>query len=211
MKAWWTAQSVRIDALGLRERVFLFLAILVCLMALADTLWLSPAQTEHTQLTQRFNKQNAELQKLRDELRAMPKLVDPNLALRAELGQVKIRLDGLDAEIKTLTAPATGDTPLTQVLVHFLRRYDKLTLVRTATLPSLAFAAAPLQGVGPVASGVSRQGIELTVAGPYPELIRMVQTLEKAIPALRWGDMKMAAETLPPQLTLQVFVIGVQP
>lgn len=211
MKAWWTAQSSRIDALGLRERVFLFLAILVCLMAFADALWLSPAQTEHTQLTQRFNKQNAELQRLRDELRAMPKLVDPNLALRTDLNQAKARLDVLDTEIKTLTAPATAGTPLAQVLVHFLRRYDKLTLIRTATLPSPAAAVVPVQGAGPVTSGISRQGIELTVAGPYPELIRMVQTLEKAIPALRWGDMKMAAETLPPQLTLQVFVIGVQP
>ena len=211
MKAWWVAQASRIDALGLRERVSLFLAILVCLMALADTLWLSPAQIEHTQLTQRFNKQNAELQRLRNELSAMPKLVDPNLGLRTELGQVKARLDVLDTEVKALITPATGGTPLAQVLVHFLRSYDKLTLVRMVTLPSSVAAVAPVQGAGPDTSGIQRQGIEVTVAGPYPDLIRMVQTLEKAIPALRWGDMKMAAEKLPPQLTLQVFVVGVQP
>ncbi len=211
MKAWWAAQALRIDALGLRERVFLFLALLVCLMALADTLWLSPAQVEHAQLTQRFTKQNAELQRLRDELRAMPKLVDPNLVLRSELAQVKARLEVLDTEVKGLTASATGGMPLAQVLVHFLRRYENLTLIRTATLPMPAVAVAPVQGAGPITSGIQRQGIELTVAGSYPELIRMVQTLEKAIPALRWSDMKLSAEKLPPQLTLQVFVVGVQP
>ena len=211
MKAWWAIQSARIDALGLRERIFLFLAVLVCLIALVDTLWLSPAQIEHTQLTQRYNKQNAELQRLRIELQTMPKIVDPNQALRAELTQTGERLDALGTEVKALSASATGGTPLAQVLTHFLRQYDNLTLVRTATLPAPAVTAAPSQGAGPVTAGLTRQGMELTVAGPYPELIKMVQTLEKAIPALRWGDMKLAAEKLPPQLTLQVFVVGGQP
>ena len=49
MKAWWLAQMARIDNLSLRERIFLFLSILVCALALADTLWLSPAQTAHKQ------------------------------------------------------------------------------------------------------------------------------------------------------------------
>ena len=212
MKAWWTLQSARIDALGLRERVFLFLAVLICLIALVDTLWLSPAQTEHAQLMQRFNKQNAELQRLRNELRAMPKIVAPNQALKAELSQTGERLDQLGVEVKALSVSATGSTPLAQVLTHFLRQYDNITLVRTATLPApaVAVASVPAQGA-PVTASVSRQGIEMTVAGPYPELIRMVQTLERAIPALRWGDMRLAAEKQPPQLTLQVYVVSVQP
>jgi MSHA biogenesis protein MshJ len=37
-----------------------------------------------------------------------------------------------------------------------------------------------------------------------------VRTLELALPTLRWGSMKLNSEKLPPQLTLQVFVVGVQ-
>ena len=51
----------------------------------------------------------------------------------------------------------------------------------------------------------------LTVAGPYPELIRYVQTLEHALPTLRWGDMKLAGDLKPPQLSLQVSVVEVTP
>ena len=39
MKAWWKIQSGRINALSLRERAFLFVTLIICLLALADTLW----------------------------------------------------------------------------------------------------------------------------------------------------------------------------
>ena len=45
MKASWTWLAQRIDALSMRERVILFFAVLVGLLALADTLWLTPAPT----------------------------------------------------------------------------------------------------------------------------------------------------------------------
>jgi MSHA biogenesis protein MshJ len=219
MKKWWSIQSARIDALSLRERVFLFLSVMACGIALIDVLWLSPAQLEHKQLTQRFSKQSTELQRLRDEFTASPKPVDVNAVARAELAQVKARLEAIDKDIGAVSVPAVaGSTPLAQVLVHFLRKYESLTLVRTVALPPEGVAAPPVAPVAPTASGampvsagITRQGLELTVAGPYPELIRMVQTLEKAMPALRWGSMRVSAETLPPQLTLQVFVVGVQP
>jgi len=38
-----------------------------------------------------------------------------------------------------------------------------------------------------------------------------VRTLEKALPNLRWGKMKLTSDTQPPQLSLQVYVVGVQP
>ena len=50
----------------------------------------------------------------------------------------------------------------------------------------------------------------MTVAGPYPELIRYVQTLERALPALRWGEMKLLGDVQPPRLSLQVSVLEVQ-
>ncbi|MDP3700944.1 MAG: hypothetical protein Q8R72_08580 [Hylemonella sp.] len=55
---------------------------------------------------------------------------------------------------------------------------------------------------------VKRQALELTVAGPYAELTRYVQTLEKALPALRWGAMKVNSEQQPTELTLQVWLVG---
>ena len=44
MKAWWIAQSARINALSLRERLFLFISLLVVALALADLIWLTPQE-----------------------------------------------------------------------------------------------------------------------------------------------------------------------
>ena len=204
MKRWWQTLAARIDALSLRERGFLFVSLLVCCLLLADVLWLSPVQTLHRQVTQRFAAQNTELQRLRDELKTSSGETGPGKVMREELVQVKTRLEVVNQEITQMPASAMDETPLSKVLIHFLRRHEGLTLVRTATLPVDNKAA---QESG--ASGLKRQSLELTVAGPYPELIRYVQTLERSLPALRWGTMRMVSDKQPVQLTLQVSLVGV--
>lgn len=221
MKSWWKSwsevQSARINALSLRERVLLFLSVMAACMALVDVLWLEPALAAHKQLTQRFEKQSAELQRLREALRSVSKPVDTNKTVRAEMADVKSHLDAVNQTIKDAVPTATGVTPLTQALVQLLRRYEGLTLVRTsAVAPEVAAAkAAQAAGAGVAAStmavGLTRQGVELTVSGPYPELTRYVQTLETALPNVRWGVMKLKSDKLPPELTLQLFLVGVQP
>lgn len=215
MRSWWKTQSARIDALSLRERVFLFLSVMVVCMVLADTLWLSPAQGAHQQLTQRFGKQSAELQRARDELKTVAKPVDTSKAVRDEIAAAKIGLESVNQTIKDILPSATQATPLAQVLVHFLRRHEGLTLLRTATVAPEAAVAGAAPGVGSGAAalpvGFTRQGVELTVSGSYSELTRYLQTLEKALPQVRWGTMKLKSEKMPPELTLQLFLVGVQP
>lgn len=209
MKQWWKVQADRIDALSLRERVFLFVSLLACCMLLAEVLWLAPARTRHQQLAQRVMAQDAELQKLSETLKNSSSDAGSGKLMREELVQVKTSLEALNQEIDRVPSVALDATPLSQVLVHFLRRHEGLTLVRTNTLPGETSAVKAPQGGQ--ASALTRQGLELTVAGPYPELIRYVQTLERALPALRWGAMKMSGDKQPPQLTLQVFLVGVAP
>ena len=219
MKRWWQnwseVQFGRINALSLRERVFLFLSVTAACVALVDVLWLEPALEAHKQLTQRFEKQSAELQRLREALRSVSKPVDTNKTVRAEVADVKNRLDAANQMIKGAVPTATGVTPLTQALVQLLRRHEGLTLVRTSALAPEAAAAQAVQpaGAGAAAAtvGLTRQGVELTVSGPYPELTRYVQTLETALPNVRWGVMRLKSDKLPPELTLQLFLVGVVP
>ena len=205
MKQFWAILSVRIDALSLRERAILFATLIVSCMLLADVLWLAPVQDMSRQLTLRLTAQSAELQRLRDELKSSGGATGPGKLTREELVQIKARLEEVNQQIKKVPSSALDETPLSTVLVYFLRRHEGLTLVRTATL-NLETKAAREGAV----TGVSRQGLELTVAGSYPELIRYVQTLERALPALRWGTMRIVGGKQPVLLTLQVSLVGVQ-
>lgn len=205
MKHWWVRLATRIDALSLRERVFLFFTVLVLCLLLADVLWLSPVQTRHRQITQQVAAQGEELQRLREELKSTDGDTGPARRMREELAQLRERITVVNQEIQATPQTQGDETPLSKVLVHFLRRHEGLVLVRTATL---AVDNRGSEDSAAAAGQLKRQGLELTVAGPYAELNRYVQTLERALPALRWGAMKLESQTQPAQLTLQVWLVG---
>lgn len=209
MKQQWARLLERIDALSLRERVFLFISVIACALALADVLWLSPAQTQYKQLTQRFASQGAELDRLRLELKSIARPEDPSVAIRAEILAADARLDALNADIKTLVPLAQNGPELEQVLVQLLRRQQGLTLVGLTTLKAEAATAGAASAALP--AGMGKRGLELRVSGSYAELVRYVKTLETAMPSLRWGSLNLKADEQPPELTLQVYVLGVQP
>jgi MSHA biogenesis protein MshJ len=214
MKAWWTVQAARINALSLRERVFLFLSVLAVLLALADVLWLSPAQTTHKQLKQSFERQSAELKSALTAVKALARPIDDGQEEHNEISLVKARQEAVRQDIKTVLPDAGNATPLAQVLTQLLRRHEGLTLVHIAALaPELASDVVPAPAGRPAVPGavVTRQGVEMTVAGPYMDLIRFVQTLENSLPQVRWGVMSLKKDKQDSELSLQLFLLGLKP
>ena len=208
------ALLAKIDAMSLRERAFLFLSILACILALVDMLWLTPVMAANKKLVQQFASQAAELGRLRDELKVVAQPVDPSKAVRADIDAANVRLGALNEDINALLPRAKNGPDLEQVLVQFLRSHEGLTLLGLKTLqsetgPAVAPGAAPVAGALP--AGMTKKGLELRISGPYTGLVRYVQQLETALPALRWGSLALKSEVQPPELTLQVFVLGVQP
>ena len=213
MKKQWQQLALRIDAMQLRERVFLFLAIIITCMALADTLLLTPAQVAHKQATQRYAAQGTELKRLRDELKAGAQPVDAGKAARDDIAAANLRLDAINQEIRAVAPLAQGGPAIEQALVQFLRRQEGLTLVRTETIQNevvspATVAAAAAAGAQPA---LSRRGLELSVSGSYADLVRYLRTLETALPSLRWGMLQLKTTKQSPEMTLQVFVVGVPP
>ena len=208
MKQWWQSLAVRIDAMSLRERGFIFLSVILVVLAMADVLWLSPAQTVHRQVVQRNAAQAVELVRLRAEMIAVAQPVDANKSAREALAATQAQLQHVMQDIKTLAPVAENGPPLEQVLVQFLRRQPGLTLLSTATLAPEAISTS---SAGAAVPGLTKRGLELRVAGPYAELNRYVKTLEAALPSLRWGVLTVKKGPQTAELTLQVFVVGVQP
>ena len=213
MNTSWKSLSTRIDALSLRERAFLFLSLIAVCVALVDQLWLAPARTAYQQAQQGFEQGNVELQRLREELRAKAVQPEPGRKVGEEITQLKASIANANREISALSNATDDAMTLPKVLVHFLRQQKGLTLVRTGNLATDVVSGAtqgPVAGVAAPAA-VARNGLELTVSGSYSELARYVQTLENAMPNLRWGTFKLVADQQPPQLSLQVFFVGPQP
>ena len=214
MSAAWKKLAARIDALGLRERVFLFLSVIVVCVAIVDSVWVSPARLQHQQVRQQFDSNAAEMRQLQDEQRLKALQPDPARQVREEFDKVRAQIETSNRSIAALSAVAVGSTSLPDLLVHFLRRHQSLTLVRTASVtvqPSLPGATPSGAPERAAPANAARLGQELTIAGPYPALVAYVRSLETAMPDLRWGALTIKADQQPPELTLQVFLIGSQP
>ena len=199
--------TARLDALSLRERIFLFLSVLVVCAAVLDALWLSPAQTQHKQLMLRFDKQSQELNRLREVVRSGRAPGASAAGSQGTLVQLQAEIDQTELAVHRLLPPPEA-APLVQAMSHLLRRYPGLTLVKTTALAagtSLTSAAASKD----LPSGLKRQGMEVTVAGNYADLTRFVSTIEAAMPYVRWGLMtlKTTDDQTAPQLTLQLFLL----
>jgi MSHA biogenesis protein MshJ len=204
MKAWWSRLATRIDALSARERAFIFVSLLAGFMALADTLWISPVNLAYKRLSQQVAAQTQEVDRLRAQLAATPTPVDANQVLRTEIAALQTQREvGQQAIVQ---ASGQGGMALESVLAEFLRKRPGLTLLSTATLGAVIGDDKAV-----VPAGLSRRGVELRVSGPYAELVLYLRSLEKALPELRWGTMQLRSEKQPPELSLQVLVLEVQP
>jgi MSHA biogenesis protein MshJ len=218
MKAWWDKCSARVDALTVRERLILFVSIMVCCIALADTFFLTPAQSEQQKVAQQFSAQMQELDRLRQELQTGAQPSEERLAMRSALEATQAQIEAVNREVQSSAPDTSGDPALERVLVEFLRREKGLTLLGTRTLkqdvPSslgAGTAPPPANATDVLPEEIRRRGLELRVSGPYAELVRYVKTLEIALPKLRWGAMKLDATKSVPELTLQVYLVGIQP
>lgn len=208
MKQMWLEQLTRIDSLSVRERIFLFISILVVCGALADTFWLTPALLAHKQLLVQLDQQSTELQRLRNTLSSSARPMDASQSVRAQLQQTQADMEQVDLAVRKLLPGAAGATPLAQALVHLLRRHQGLALVRTTALAPEVAGPGNSQGASSLPPGLTRQGVALTVSGPYAELTRYVASLELAMPNVRWGTLSLVSDKGSSELTLQLFLIA---
>ena len=203
----WETRSVRLNALRLRERVLLFLALIAISTFMINVLWVSPAQLLHKELQQRFDTQSADLQGMRAQLKPDDTSVDAYKMVRDEMTAVKVSLNKVNNTISNVSS-MENELPLEQVLVRLLSQYEGLTLLSTSMVVSKMAIDKLTQVAAQLPVAQTQQSVELTVSGSYSQLMRYVQTLEKELTHVRWGSMNLISENLPTTLTLELFVVG---
>lgn len=209
LKARWQVQAKRIDALSLRERVFLFLSIAMVLAALLDQFVISPLSAEQAKLRQNQQRQATELKTLRQQFTEASELNaagSPQGQLRAALRVAQAETLELDQQLQQRTGLLDNRSQLPEVMGRLLRQHERLTLLKLHTLDD---AALPQPGgTAATASTLKWRGVELQVSGDYLDLMRYLAELETALPSLRWGPLRLSNESGPTQLQLQVFLVG---
>ena len=206
MKAFMRAQAKRIDGLSLRERAFMFISLAAALVAVADALVISPRLAEQKALLAQRQTQTAQINTLRTELAGGGANADtPAAKLARQLAEARTRQQALDAEIARGLAQGAQGARLSDLLERVLRRYERLTLLRLATVAPSAAPTAP--ALNAATDGLPLQGVEISVRGSYPDLAQYVADTESALPALRWGALSIVSGGEQPVLNARVYLL----
>ena len=217
----WERQARRIDALSLRERAILFLSIVAVLAAVFDTLVLSPQSERAKQRQLQRTQQATELSQLREQfVIASQAGSDPGGQMHAQLDAARAERARLDDELRKAGSVSEGEG-LSVVLQRLLAQQPGLVLERLKLLDDApvgqataqAAASAPAAPPPPALTGMSWQGVELQVQGSWRDTQRYLQALERELPGLRWGQLRLNAGTgnEAPHVQAQLYLLKVQP
>ena len=202
-----------VDAATLRERLLLFMAVAVVLVAIADSLVISPTAERERKLRASIAGIQSELDNIEKYIRTTVNArgVDPDAATRARQQSLAGQLARLDAQIVQERERFTSPERMRNVLEETLRATQGVQLVQLKTLPveTLAEVTPGLSGqAGAERTRIFRHGFELSVSGTYADLQAYLRQLEKH-PRMYWGKAVLAVDEYPRStLTVTVYTLS---
>ncbi|MCA1805965.1 MAG: hypothetical protein LC646_11690 [Xanthomonadaceae bacterium] len=207
--------ATTIDALGLRERIFLLLSLVAVLFLVMDTLVYQPALDEQRRSRDAIDNLQAQLTLLERESQgiAREQAADP-LAwrkrrvaeLEASLGE---RNDQLRAGLGTLVDPRQAAPLLRDVLA----REPGLTLLGLETevirLDQALFTGLSGNATSPLPTNLGRYQLTLRLEGSYLATLRFLERLDSLPWALFSEQLELEVDEHPrARVTLRLYTLG---
>jgi MSHA biogenesis protein MshJ len=200
----------RIDAFTLRERVLVFIAAALVLIAFAYLGFISPLLAKDKRLGQEVARRQVEVAKLQTQLQALARAsqTHPDQANRAKLAELEREQAQMNEQIADAASRFTSPQHMRDVLQGILVRNPRLHLVDLKTLPVDLFGDSDARGPRPI----YRHALELTVSGAYLDLYAYLRELESLPTRLYWRKAELAAGDYPKSvLRLTVYTLSFDP
>lgn len=182
MKLWWRDLLERVDALSLRERVLVLIALLALIGIAWDTLLMRPLEQARVRLTPEVANLRTEVARLNTTIEELARAgaIDPDKGLHEQVEQTRTGIADLDKQLGGLTQGLIAPEEMVEVLKQVLARTPPLQLVSLSTLASEPLAALMPGEVLP--SQVFRHGVKLELEGGYLDVVEFLRALD----ALPW-------------------------
>lgn len=226
MKARWQALAGRYAALAKREKL-LVAGTLGLLVGLGGyTVWVEPALLRGAALKKQLAQEKGEMTKLQAQLSSLKSQArDPDAPTKAALAEVRARLSATEGGLRQFEGALVPPQRVPVLLQSLLARHGGLSLVSLRTLPPTPLiapatekkdgrpgeAGKTAQAMRPAMPGgnIYKHGIEIKVAGAYPDLLAYLTELEKAPQKLLWGELRLVVTGYPrSELSLTVYSLS---
>ncbi|HEY9147149.1 MAG TPA: hypothetical protein VIN36_10725 [Thiobacillus sp.] len=207
----WREIGSRIGTMSLRERLFVFVAAVVVVLALVQTLLIDAGQQRMRNADDRLQSARSALVQIEQQqtLLASQTERNPDRTAREALAAQETRLAGLNAELETRERSLIPPERMVQVLKDVVRGQSGVRIVAFKTLDPhpVSLPGAP-EGSPP---GFYRHGFEITVSGSYAELVAYLERLEALPWHLNWVEATLDTADRPDlKLTLIVHTLSLE-
>lgn len=230
MSAWtdqWQRLADRIDALSLRERALIFLAIALVLIVSVNLLLIDPLLTRSRNLQQRIVQEELQIKAMRAQIEELvaASTTDPDADLRLRLESLRLQSEQAAETLQDIQSGLVPPQRIPALLQDLLRHNRSVSLVAMKTLPvemlgvaGPAAASVPPAGAtagertGPPAGpmgAVYKHGVEITVQGSYLDLLRYLEGIEALPWQMFWGTADVDGKDYPTvTLTLRLYTLS---
>ena len=221
MKRLWQQYVAKMEAASLRERVMIFAAAAVAMIALLSGVLVEPELAKQRRLSRDVEQRQGDIRKVQDQLQKMElaRRADPDQATRSQLDALRARIARAEAKLKDEQRKFVPPERIGALLEEMLARNRRLQLVDMRTLPAAALdPSAPPQKPAadkpaapkPASAGtIYRHGVEITLTGSYLDLHAYLRDLEKLPSQMYWGKLDLSVTGYPKvQLKLSVYTMS---
>jgi MSHA biogenesis protein MshJ len=142
----WIKLSTKLDAMTLRERAMVFLAVVASILFLLYTVSIEPLLTRQKQLQTQIKQQQNQIAGIDTEIavKAQGFVIDPDAPARAQLKKLHDEIDSASAGLMAVQKGLVAPDKIAPLLEHLLRGNGKLRLMSMRTLPVTGMSEAAL-------------------------------------------------------------------
>jgi MSHA biogenesis protein MshJ len=209
----------RIDAFNLRERGFIFVAIMAVLFLVADNLLFPPLRAEQKKLEQAVAAKLAQNRTLSAQIEQFIKErgSDPNVVTRYRIADLRKQLGAMEGSMTEITRGLVAPKEMIRLVREVLVRNRPLRVMRLQNLPPEPLVAQGESQSGQQTGASSakprpvayRHGMQIEVQGTYPEIVRYLRALEALRWKVFWDKVRLEAEHYPvSRLTLVIYTLS---
>jgi MSHA biogenesis protein MshJ len=213
IKQRYEALQTRIDALSLRERAIIFVAISALLYLGWDKLLMGPVDTEQQAILNQIETVRTQVSALDKETQAVMERqrLDPNEKEREQLAKLDQQLQQANQRINKMISGLIEPRQMAQILEKVLQKQEGLKFIRLENLGRVALVDVGNENRNDKAPGIFRHTMRLELEGSYTQALAYLRALETLPWQFRWDEVRITTLDYPKaNIVIKVHTLSLQ-
>jgi len=209
----YEALQARIDALSLRERAIIFVAISALLYLIWNTLLMASLDKEQKTLLSQIDNMRTEITALDDQTRVIMQQhnIDPNKQEREQIAKLDTQLQQADENIKKMITGLIEPEQMANILEQVLDKQQGLEFIRLENLGREALVDVESDPNAPDAPGIFKHTFRLEVQGSFQQTLAYLRALETLPWQFRWDEVNLTMLDYPrANVVIKVHTLSLQ-